>query len=365
MAIQIQNSHQFTNGSGFLPGGSRENSQASGKTGQHGSGYSGSKYEGSGINLNQVNTTQNSNQGGSSARNSNPDSSKGTSATSTGKDKTSGKTQKPTTRVDDTILQERDQLIKYMKQYIKKNNELPPTTLNFYKFVKMIGKGAFGKVTLGVHKLTGKQVAIKTIEKNYMQDDFSKRKVFQEVYLLKKIKHSNVIRLLEVFESSKHLLMVMEYAGGGDLLRLIKRKGKLQESDAKFIFKQIAYGLAHIHCRSVIHRDIKLDNILLDCEKGVKICDFGVSKIIKKGQVIQEQCGTPAYLAPEIIIDKGYEGFFVDVWSLGVLLFAMLCGTVPFKASNLDDLHKLILKGDFTFPTELSSEAQALVKGMI
>lgn len=121
-----------------------------------------------------------------------------------------------------------------------------------------------------------------------MQDDFSKRKVFQEVYLLKKIKHSNVIRLLEVFESSKHLLMVMEYAGGGDLLRLIKRKGKLQESDAKFIFKQIAYGLAHIHCRSVIHRDIKLDNILLDCEKGVKICDFGVSKIIKKGQVIQE-----------------------------------------------------------------------------
>ena len=148
--------------------------------------------------------------------------------------------------------------------------------------------------------------------------------------------------------------MVMEYAGGGDLLRLIKRKGKLQESDAKFIFKQIAYGLAHIHCRSVIHRDIKLDNILLDCEKGVKICDFGVSKIIKKGQVIQEQCGTPAYLAPEIIIDKGYEGFFVDVWSLGVLLFAMLCGTVPFKASNLEDLHKLILKGEFTFPNELS-----------
>lgn len=242
---------------------------------------------------------------------------------------------------------------------------MPPTTLNFYKFVKLIGKGAFGKVTLGIHKLTGKQVAIKTIEKNYMQDDFSKRKVFQEVYLLKKIKHSNVIRLLEVFESSKHLLMVMEYAGGGDLLRLIKRKSKLQESDAKFIFKQIAYGLAHIHCRSVIHRDIKLDNILLDCEKGVKICDFGVSKIIKKGQFIQEQCGTPAYLAPEIIIDKGYEGFFVDIWSLGVLLYAMLCGTVPFKAQNLEDLHKLILKGDFTFPNELTKEAQALVRGMI
>lgn len=269
------------------------------------------------------------------------------------------------TKVDDTVLQERERLIKFIKSYIKKHNELPPTTLEYYKFVKLIGKGAFGKVTLGIHKLTGKYVAIKTIEKSYMKDDFSKRKVFQEVYLLKKIKHSNVIRLLEVFESSKHMLMVMEYAGGGDLLHLIKRKGKLQESDAKFIFKQIAYGLAHIHCRSVIHRDIKLDNILLDCEKGVKICDFGVSKIIKKGQIIQEQCGTPAYLAPEIIIDKGYEGFFVDIWSLGVLLFAMLCGTVPFKAQNLEDLHKLILKGEFTFPTELSSEAQTIVRGMI
>jgi len=198
-----------------------------------------------------------------------------------------------------------------------------------------------------------------------MKDDFTRRKVFQEVYLLKKIKHSNVIRLLEVFESSKHLLMVMEFAGGGDLLQLIKRKSRLKESDAKFIFKQICYGLAHIHCRSVIHRDIKLDNILLDCEKGVKICDFGVSKIIKKGQIIQEQCGTPAYLSPEIIIDKGYEGFYVDIWSLGVLLFAMLCGTVPFKAPNLEELHKLILKGEFKFPIDLSVEAQAMVRGLI
>lgn len=101
----------------------------------------------------------------------------------------------------------------------------------------MIGKGAFGKVTLGMHKLTGKYVAIKTIEKSFMKDEFSKRKVFQEVYLLKKIRHSNVIRLLEVFESEKHLLIVMEYAGGGDLLQLIKRRGRFDESDAKYIFK--------------------------------------------------------------------------------------------------------------------------------
>lgn len=198
-----------------------------------------------------------------------------------------------------------------------------------------------------------------------MNDEFSKRKVFQEVYLLKKIKHSNVIRLLEVFESEKHMLIVMEYAGGGDLLRLIKRRGKLEESDSKYIFKQIVYGVAHIHCRSVIHRDIKLDNILLDSEKGVKICDFGVSKITKKGQMIKEQCGTPAYLAPEIIKDEGYEGFYVDIWSLGVLLFAMLTGTVPFKAPTLEELHVLILDGKFSIPDYVSKEASDVLKGMI
>lgn len=119
---------------------------------------------------------------------------------------------------NDNIVVEREKLVKFTQAYIKKHNELPPTTLDYYKYIKLVGKGAFGKVTLGEHKLTGKQVAIKTIEKAYMKDDFSRRKVFQEVYLLKKIKHSNVVRLLEVFESSKHLLMVMEYAGGSDLL---------------------------------------------------------------------------------------------------------------------------------------------------
>ena len=183
--------------------------------------------------------------------------------------------------LNEKIIKEREELIKFVKNYIKKNNELPPTTLDYYEFVKWIGKGAFGKVTLGIHKLTGKYVAIKTIDKALMKDEFSKRKVFQEVYILKKIRHSNIIRLLEVFESNKHYLMVMEFAGGGDLLHFIKRRGRMQESDAKFIFKQIVYGLSHIHWRSVIHRDIKLDNILLDCESGVKICDFGVSKIIK------------------------------------------------------------------------------------
>lgn len=117
-------------------------------------------------------------------------------------------------KLNDKILLERDKLIQYNKAYVNKYQQIPPTTLEYYKFVKLIGKGAFGKVTLGIHKLSGKYVAIKTIEKSYMKDQFSKKKVFREVYILKKIRHANIIRLLEVFESSKHLLMVMEYAGG-------------------------------------------------------------------------------------------------------------------------------------------------------
>ena len=208
-------------------------------------------------------------------------------------------------------------------------------------------------------------MAIKTIEKSYMKDEFSKKKVLQEVYILKKIKHSNVIRLLEVFESAKYLLIVMEYSDSGDLLKYIKTNGRLEEEKAREFMKNIVYGLSHCHCRSVLHRDVKLDNILLDKDGGVKICDFGVSKIIKQGQLIKEQCGTPAYIAPEIISDEGYSGYGVDIWSLGVLLYAMLCGTVPFKATNMKDLHKLINKGDFSFPCEVSEEAEELIRSML
>ena len=247
----------------------------------------------------------------------------------------------------------------------KKHNEIPETTMNHYKFVRLIGKGAFGKVTLGIHKLTGKYVAIKTIDKEHLKDEFSKRKVLREIYILKKIRHVNVIRLLEVFESPKEVLMVMEYAGGGDLLHYVKQKKHLPEAEAKSIFRQVVYGLAHIHSRNVLHRDIKLDNILLDSEGGVKICDFGVSKIVDKHKVINDQCGTPAYIAPEIITNIGYKGFYVDHWSLGILLYAMLCGTVPFKASNMTELHELIKEGTFTYPIELSEDAKSLINGLL
>lgn len=115
----------------------------------------------------------------------------------------------------------------------------------------------------------------------------------------------------------------------------------------------------------MLHRDIKLDNVLLDNEWGVKICDFGVSKIITKHQFIKEQCGTPAYIAPEIIADNGYEGFFADIWSLGIVLYAMLQGTVPFKAPNMKELLAVITTKGFSFPVKISPEAKDLVERML
>lgn len=240
------------------------------------------------------------------------------------------------------------------------------TTLDYYKLGKPLGKGAFGKVYLGIHMLSGLRVAVKTIEKSYMQDERTRKKVFQEVYIMNKIHDKNVIRLLELFESPRHLMMVLEYAGGGDLLQLLRARGKLSESEARPIFKQIIDAVIACHNEEIIHRDIKLDNILLNEEMTlIKLCDFGVSRVAKSGFKINEQCGTPAYLAPEIIVNEGYEPFFVDVWSMGILLYALLSATVPFKAKTIPELHKIILRGKYEFPEYFTEYAKDFIAEML
>ena len=246
-----------------------------------------------------------------------------------------------------------------------KSGEAPPTTTEFYRIGRLLGKGAFGKVNLGMHKLTGRMVAIKSINKEYLTDESSKKKVMQEFSILKHLRHTSVISLYETFESNKHILFVIELCAGGDLLNYVRKRRKLKENVAKFVFKQLIQGLQYCHARGILHRDIKLDNILLNARGDLKICDFGVSKIVKKGERMTEQCGTPAYIAPEILRDKGYEGFGVDIWSAGVALFAMLYGTVPFKASNMRELHKLIMKGKYTLKEEISTEARDLLQKML
>ena len=164
---------------------------------------------------------------------------------------------------------------------------------------------------------------------------------------MKKTRHRNIVRLFEYFETSKHILFIIEVCAGGDLLSYVRKRRSLKEDVAKSIFKQLINGLAYCHSKSILHRDIKLDNILLSATGEVKICDFGVSKVVQRGEVMNEQCGTPAYIAPEILKDKGYEGFTVDIWSSGVVLYAMLYGVVPFRPNDMSELQRLIINAEY------------------
>ena len=207
----------------------------------------------------------------------------------------------------------KEKIIQCILESIKLGN-LVPTNSSFYMIGKQLGKGAFGKVFLGLHRITGLKVAIKAIDKSIIQDERTRRKVFQEVYVMKKINHPNVIRLLEVFESSRHLMIVLEYSGGGDLLQLVKSRGFLSETEGKNIFSQVIDGIKGCHMKNIIHRDVKLDNLLITTDfTCIKLCDFGVSRSVKPGEKIFDQCGTPAYLAPEIVADRGYDPFYVDI----------------------------------------------------
>ena len=254
-------------------------------------------------------------------------------------------------------------LIEVIERSFAKNSQPPETTADFYRAGKVLGKGAFGKVSLALHKLSKKLVALKLLNKEFLKNETSKEKVMQEVRILKRFRHPNVVKLFETFESIKHIVVVMELWAGGDLLNYVRKRRRLKESYAKYIFKQIIEGIAHIHSKGVLHRDIKLDNILLDGKGNIKIGDFGVSRIITNiNDKMTEQWGTPAYIAPEILRDKGYYGFAWDLWSAGVVLYAMLYGTVPFKASNMNDLHKLIMKGKYTLKDDISDEARDLLK---
>lgn len=255
--------------------------------------------------------------------------------------------------------------IRIIRQSFKDYNEQPETTTDFYKIGRMLGKGAFGKVNLGMHKLARKLVAIKSMNKQFLNDERSKKKVMQEVSIIKRTRHPNVVKLYETFESDKHILFSMEMCAGGDLLNYVRKRRKLKEPVAKVLFKQIIEAIGYIHTRKIVHRDIKLDNILLDGKGNVKIGDFGVSRLYHEGQVMKEQCGTPAYIAPEILEDKGYKEFGVDIWSAGVVLYSMLYGSVPFKANNMEELHTMIMTGNYTLKDDTSAEARDLLRGML
>ena len=257
-----------------------------------------------------------------------------------------------------------EKLSSYIVQYYLKHKEYPNTDTNFYKYGRILGKGAFGKVNLALHLASGRLVAIKSFNKKKLTTKRAKRKIRTEIEALSKLRNPFCTQIYDYFETDTHILIVMEYVCG-DLLSYIRKRAKISEPTAKIIFKQIIKGLQYIHKKKIVHRDIKLDNVLIDLTNTVKICDFGVSRILQPGDIMYEHCGTPAYISPEIFKDEGYEGFSCDIWSAGVTLYYMLAGIQPFKANKIEDLKDIILKGEFEPIADVSKEANDLIKGML
>lgn len=238
---------------------------------------------------------------------------------------------------------------------------------NFYRVIPgKIGKGSFGKVYSAVSILTGESVAVKCLSLKAMRRKQDYNKIRREIAVHRQLVHPNIIRLFEVFETESNVYFVMEYANNGDLLSMV-RKGHLQEEFAKKIIINVIYALENCHSKKILHRDVKLDNILLNKDGSVKICDFGISIFMEDNRLEYDQSGTPAYIAPEILRGDGYSGFKADVWSLGITIYTMLTGTIPFQARETEQLHALILEGVFDFPEhpKLSNEAKDLLRRIL
>jgi len=243
---------------------------------------------------------------------------------------------------------------------------VPGHPLNFYVIGKLLGKGAFGKVNIGVHKLTEELTAMKLCERKRVAELQAKKCLTQEVGILRRLNgHANIIHLFEVIETPLHIVLVMEYASGGDLLKYVKQRGRVDERTSQDLFKQLSDGLSFIHRNNVVHRDLKLDNLLLDYAGCLKIADFGVAVILQPGKLLSDHCGTPSYMAPEVLMEvQNYDGPPIDVWSCGVVLYATLCGRVPFKGESLAELKRSV-RGRMHVPLDLGVQARSLLSQIL
>lgn len=236
---------------------------------------------------------------------------------------------------------------------------------NSYELHETIGSGGFAKVKLATHTLTGEKVAIKIMDKKALGDDLPRVKV--EINAMKELRHQHICQLMQVIETDEKIFMILEYCPGGELFDYIVAKDRLSESEARFFFRQIIAALAYIHSKGYAHRDLKPENLLLDDNQCLKLIDFGLCAKPLGGMenLLSTCCGSPAYAAPELICGKNYLGAEADLWSMGVLLYALLCGYLPFDDDNINLLYKKIQNGKYELPTWLSHDSVNLLGDLL
>ncbi|XP_028794625.1 CBL-interacting serine/threonine-protein kinase 3 [Neltuma alba] len=233
-----------------------------------------------------------------------------------------------------------------------------------YEVGRTIGEGTFAKVKFARNSETREPVAIKILEKEKVLKHKMAEQIRREIATMKLIKHPNVVRLYEVMGSRTKIYIVLEFVTGGELFDKIVNHGRMSEKEARTYFQQLINAVDYCHSRGVYHRDLKPENLLLDAHGQLKVSDFGLSALsqqIKDDGLLHTTCGTPNYVAPEVLDDRGYDGATADLWSCGVILFVLLAGYLPFDDPNIMNLYKKISAAEFTCPPWISFSARKLI----
>ncbi|XP_071809626.1 serine/threonine-protein kinase BRSK2-like [Asterias amurensis] len=233
-----------------------------------------------------------------------------------------------------------------------------------YKLEKTLGKGQTGLVKLGVHCVTGKKVAVKIINKEKLSESVL-MKVEREIAIMKLIEHLHVLGLYDVYENRKYLYLVLEHVSGGELFDYLVRKGRLTPREARKFFRQIISAIDFCHSHSICHRDLKPENLLLDEKNNIRVADFGMASLQLDQSLLETSCGSPHYACPEVIRGEKYDGRKADVWSAGVILYALLVGALPFDDDNLRNLLEKVKRGVFHIPHFVPPDCQNLLRGMV
>ncbi|PSS11781.1 CBL-interacting serine/threonine-protein kinase [Actinidia chinensis var. chinensis] len=242
------------------------------------------------------------------------------------------------------------------------------TRVGRYELGRTLGEGTFAKVKFARNVESAENVAIKILDKEKLLKHKMISQIKREISTMKLIRHPNVIRMFEVMASKTKIYIVLEFVTGGELFDKIATQGRLKEDEARKYFQQLINAVDYCHSRGVFHRDLKPENLLLDANGVLKVSDFGLSALpqqVREDGLLHTTCGTPNYVAPEVINNKGYDGAKADLWSCGVILFVLMAGYLPFEESNLMSLYQKIFKADFTCPSWLSSSAKKLIKRIL